>query len=246
MNIVITGSTKGLGFALAKNFIKDKSNKVICSGRDPKFLNKLQKKFTSRLFFHQGDLSIERDLINFEKYVHEKFNKIDVLIHSLGGGLGFKEPLLKKIEFEKLFNINIGIAAEVNRSLNLKMKKNSSIIMVGSTASLQAIGSVGYNTIKSSILAYVKSLAINLFEKKIYVYSILPGAFEGYGNAFNRLKITNPKAYNDFKNYKTFQRKINNVNDYFPIIEFLISKNARLLNGSSLNVDALETNTYHI
>ena len=46
--------------------------------------------------------------------------------------------------------------------------------------------------------------------------------------------------------YKTFQGKINNVNDYFPIIEFLISKNARLLNGSSLNVDALETNTYHI
>lgn len=246
MNIVITGSTKGLGFALAKNFIKDKSNIVICSGRDPKFINKLGKKYMSRLFLYQGDLSVEKDLIDFEKYIHGKFKKIDVLIHTLGGGLGFKDPLLKKKEFEKLFDINIGIAAEVNRFLSLKMKKNSSIIMVGSTASLQAVGSVGYNTIKSSILAYVKSLAIYLFDKKIYVYSILPGAFEGYGNAFNRLKIKNPKAYNDFKNNKTFQGKINNVNDYFPIIEFLISKNARLLNGSSLNVDALETNTYHI
>ena len=50
--------------------------------------------------------------------------------------------------------------------------KNSSIIMIGSTASVQAIGSVGYNTIKHSILAYVKSLAINCLKDKIFIYGI--------------------------------------------------------------------------
>ena len=160
--------------------------------------------------------------------------------------MGFKNPLLKKEEFENLFQINIGIAAEINRVFFKKMKKNSSIIMVGSTASLQAIGSVGYNTIKYSIIAYVKSLAINMLKDKIFIYSILPGAFEGYGNAFNRLKKNNINAYRDFKKNKIFSGKINKADDYFQIVNFLISKDARLLNGSSLNVDALETNTYHI
>ena len=75
MNIVITGSTKGLGFALSKNFIKDKSNIVICSGRDPKFINKLGKKYMSRLFLYQGDLSVERDLIDFENIFMENLKK---------------------------------------------------------------------------------------------------------------------------------------------------------------------------
>ena len=246
MNILITGSTKGIGFALAKNFLNDKSNRIICSGRDKTYVSKLLKNDNSKIFLYQGDLRNEDEINNFCSFVKNKFKKIDVLIHALGGGLGFKNPLLSRKEFEDLFQINIGLAAEINRILYKQMKKNSSIIMIGSTASVQAIGSVGYNTIKHSILAYVKSLAINCLKDKIFIYGILPGAFEGYGNAFNRLKKYNPKAYKDFKKNKTASGKINKADDYFKIVKFLISKEARLLNGSSLNVDALETNTYHI
>ena len=85
----------------------------------------------------------------------------------MGGGLGYRDPLIKLNNFIDLFMINIGIASEINSKILENLDPRSSyVVHIGSTASSEAIGSVGYNSVKAAIVAYVKSLAINLIERK--------------------------------------------------------------------------------
>tara|TARA_Y100001970_G_scaffold289878_1_gene421598 strand:- start:263 stop:1030 length:768 start_codon:yes stop_codon:yes gene_type:complete len=244
-NVLITGASKGLGLTCAENFYKLGSN-IFLSGREEKNLKKLKNKNKKKINYFLGDLTTERNLNKFIGEIKKKFKRIDIIIHCMGGGLGLKDPLLKKNEFLKLHQVNLGVASELNRMLFATMNKKSSFILhVGSTASVEAIGSVGYNTVKSSVVAYVKSLATYLIKKNIYVTGILPGAFIGKENSFQRLKKNNSKAYKEFIEKKLPRRKIGTSQELMPLIFLLCSTNGSMLAGSSISIDACETKAYN-
>ena len=48
---------------------------------------------------------------------------VDVVLHAAGGGLGLKESLISSKDFQKLLNLNILSAVEINRLIIPKMKK---------------------------------------------------------------------------------------------------------------------------
>ena len=239
--ILITGATKGLGLECVEHFLK-KNYKIIAVGRDGKYLRKYSKK----IIFLKGDLLKN----SFRKKFYKKLDlikNIDIVIHCLGGGLGYKNPLLELKYFINLFLVNLGIASEINNKINKNLNpKSSYIIHVGSTASSEAIGSVGYNSIKAAVVAYVKSLATNLIKNKIFVSCILPGAFIAPGNAFERLKLNNKKAYLEFKNNKLPRGKVAKASELMPLIDMLASKKGEMLAGSSITIDACETKAYNL
>ena len=243
--ILITGASKGLGLVCAQSFLKLGAKVYLC-GRDVKFIKKIKKKYKKKTEYFIGDLTQQNIFENFVQDVKRKLKKIDIIIHCMGGGLGFKNPLLHKDQFIQLHQVNIGVASEINRCLigNLN-KKKSFILHVGSTASIEAIGSVGYNTIKASIIAYVKSIASHLIRKNIYVTGILPGAFEGPDNSFVRLKKKNYKAYKNFISKKLPRGRISQSQELIPLISLLCSEEGSMLAGSSISIDACETKAYN-
>jgi len=239
--ILITGATKGLGLECVKFFLK-KNKKVIAMGRDDEYLKELSKK----IVFIKGDLlkssfrgKLYRKLLNIKD--------IDIVIHCLGGGLGYRDPLIKLKNFIDLFLINLGVASEINNRIIKSLNpKSSYIIHIGSTASSEAIGSVGYNSVKAAVVAYVKSLATNLIKNKIFVSCILPGAFIAPGNAFERLKLNNNKAYLDFKNNRLPRKRVSKASELMPLLNLLTSKKGEMLAGSSITIDACETKAYNL
>ncbi len=94
------------------------------------------------------------------KKAKEFLGKIDVVLHVVGGGLGLRDPLLKSEDFIKLFKLNVTAASEINRIVLPEMikRKKGNLVHVGSIASSEATGSVGYNSVKSAVAAYVRSL----------------------------------------------------------------------------------------
>ena len=239
--ILITGATKGLGLECVKYFLK-KKYKIIAVGRDEKYL----KEFSKKILFLKGDLLKN----SFRKKFYKKLSgikNIDIVIHCLGGGLGYKDPFIQLKNFIDLFLINLGIASEINNKIIKSLNpKSSYIVHVGSTASSEAIGSVGYNSVKAAVVAYVKSLATNLIKDKIFVSCILPGAFTAPGNAFERLKLNNKKAYLDFENNKLPRKKVAKASEMMPLINLLTSKEGEMLAGSSITIDACETKSYNL
>ena len=87
--VIITGASRGIGFEVAKKFLKYGSNLVICSKnltRLKKSFNKLLeiKKITQKIYYLKIDVSAEKDVKKLIKFTKNKFKKIDILVNNAG------------------------------------------------------------------------------------------------------------------------------------------------------------------
>ena len=101
------------------------------------------------------------------------------------------------IYLETLYKVNVSIAAEINRLVLPSMveQKKGFVVHVGSVASQEATASVGYNTVKASLAAYVRSLGREMAHTGVIITGILPGAFYGEDNSMFRFEYYKPEEY---------------------------------------------------
>ena len=120
--VLITGASKGLG-AIAAVALAEQGARVVLLARSQDKLESVRQSCTDP----ERHLSISVDLLELDQIqsavlkAKNFLGGIDVVLHSAGGGLGFKDDLLLSDEFYKLFALNLGAAAEMieRRSGNL-------------------------------------------------------------------------------------------------------------------------------
>ena len=169
----------------------------------------------------------------------------DAVIHCAGGGLGLKDPMASSLAFYQLFMANLGRQVEVNRQVLPKMieRKQGYIVHVCSIASGEACGSVGYNTMKAALAAYVRSLGREMAPHGVVVTGINPGGFQCPGNAMERLEKNNPEGYAQFLK-KLPRGYMGKAEELLPLIDLLISPAASMMGGSVIPIDAGEGSYY--
>lgn len=247
--VLITGATSGLGLMLTK-FFDENNFDIVATGRNKKKLNEMKKKIsiTNKKNCYAFDLNNKKNLIKLCNIIKKQKKNFDVVVHCLGGGFGKHNPLISQKDLNFLFNINVSVGVEINNFLISKKKYNKGLklIHVASVAAIEATASVGYSMVKTSLIAYTKSLAKALINKNVFVHCLLPGAFEYENNAFERLKIKNKKIYDNFINKKLPRKKITRGDEFRGLFNFIISNDSNLLTGSSILADYAETSSYRI
>jgi len=245
--VLITGASKGLGCTCAKEFASLGARLVI-AGRNIDRLKDLQQSFPNpdKHLTFAGDLSKSsacRDIISQAKKFLGGF---DIIVHVVGGGYGFRDPLLTWEQFETLYKVNVLIAAEINRLVvpDMIRQKQGFLIHVGSLASQEAAASVGYNTVKASLAAYVRSLGREIAQTGVIVTGILPGAFYAPGNSWRRLEEDKPEVVREFIQNKLPRKKIADAREIIPLILFLASDSASMMSGTCVPIDAGEGKAY--
>lgn len=170
----------------------------------------------------------------------------DAVLHCQGGGMGMRGPLIPAQSMLELFNLNLGAALEVNRYVlpYMMAKREGAICHVCSIASFEAIGSVGYNTVKAALAAYVRSLGRELARFGVVVTGIAPGGFMAPGGAMERLLENHPAAYREFVEERLPRRKMGEACEILPLVEFLLSPAAAMMGGSVVPIDAGEGRSY--
>ena len=242
--ILINGATSGLGKQLSI-FFDRKDYKLICLGKDKKKMFSLKKRLKKTHIFINNDFTKEKNLKSLKKDLN-KYQNIDAVIHSMGGGLGLKKDLLPKEDFLKLFSVNLLVQSEINNLLiskAIKKKKKLKIVHLSTTASLESIASIGYSTAKSALNTYSKILSKKFLKNKIDVKNLILGAFETEDNSFARLKKKNLKAYNDFKKKRLPLNRYAISDEIIPVIEFILSNKSNIL-SNELIIDNRELNTF--
>jgi 3-oxoacyl-[acyl-carrier protein] reductase len=246
-NILITGASKGLGSVCAKEFAGQGARLVI-AGRNVEKLEELRQAFHNpedhRVF--AGDLTSPEICQDLVGKAMDFLGGFDVIVHAAGGGYGFRDPLLTWDQMNTLFQVNIASAAEINRFAIPEMVKKQSgyVIHVGSVASQEATGSVGYNTVKASLAAYVRSLGRELASSGVVVTGILPGAFYAPGNSWRRLEENKPEVVKKFVEDNLPRKEIGDAKEIIPLIFFLASNSASMMSGSCVPIDAGEGKAY--
>lgn len=245
--ILITGASRGLG-AVAAHAFAERGARIALMARSQDELEQVRMSCMNP----EQHVSIPVDLLkmnDIEPAVQEAqafLSGIDVVIHAAGGGLGLKEDFLMHEDFAKLFILNLGAVAEINRLAAAEMKKRGSgnLVHVGSVASNESVGSVGYNTVKAALAAYVRSLGRELNHFNVIATGILPGGFISQGNAMFRLKESNPSAYNAFIEERLPRQVMGNAQELIPMLILLSSDDASMMGGCLVPIDAGEGRAY--
>jgi 3-oxoacyl-[acyl-carrier protein] reductase len=245
--VLITGASRGLGSICARELAENGAQLVLLARSEEK-LEEVRRSCKD----NEVHLSVPVDLVETEnihnviKRAEEHLGKIDVVLHVVGGGLGLRDPLLHPDELIKLFRFNVGIAAEINRIVipGMMERKTGNLVHVASIASSEATASVGYNTVKAGLAAYVRTLGNELAGSGVVATGILPGAFYAPENSWERHKLNNPEMVKQFIENRLPRGFIGKAEELIPLIFFLCSDAASMMGGCLVPIDAGEGKAY--
>lgn len=166
--VLVTGSAKGLGAALIKEFARNNYNVIICYNTSETEALNLKKEITNvNVDIVKCDISNEREIINlFNNY------KFEILINNSALSLDNNYLDKTKEEFMKVLEVNlVGTFLMCKEAIKKKVKE---IINISSTDSIDTFGdlNIDYSCSKAGINIITNTLS--KFNKDIRIIGILP------------------------------------------------------------------------
>jgi 3-oxoacyl-[acyl-carrier protein] reductase len=246
-HILITGASRGLGSVCAKVLSEQGAKLVLIARTKEKLVdvkNSCHK--PEKHLVISADLTETSQLHKGINTAKEFLGHMDCVLHVAGAGLGLRDPLLSKEDLYKLFMLNVGVAVEINRLVapDMTERGHGNLVHVGSIASTEATGSVGYNTVKAALAAYVRSLGREMACSGVVVTGILPGGFYAPENAMARLEKTKPEIYKQFIKERLPRKFMGKAEELIPMIQLLCSDYASMMSGCLVPIDAGEGLSY--
>ena len=181
---IITGGTRGIGFATAQTFLKNKA-KVIIFGSKKESVDRA----VSTLKEENPDYIVEGYAPKLENQEEikdvfakrkEEYKQIDILVNNAGISSSTELEAYKEEEIEKIININIKGVFNCSMAVVPYMKEEGGVLLhTSSMVSLygQARGCL-YPASKFAVNGITKSLARELGKYKIRVNAVAPGVIE--------------------------------------------------------------------
>jgi short-subunit dehydrogenase len=182
MNIIITGASKGIGYAIAEIFAANGHNLYLNSKTASSLqaaAANLQQQYPSVVIdSFPADLSIKSDVLNFSKWCLEKTTP-HILVNNAGYFVPGKLQDEADGQLEQQLNTNLFSAYHLTRALLPSMLATGSghIFNICSIASLNAYEYGGsYSISKFALLGFSKNLRLELKNSGIKVTAVCPGA----------------------------------------------------------------------
>jgi len=177
---LISGGDSGIGRAVAILFAKEGANVVICylnEHRDAKETVRLVEKEGRPCLALAGDIGQEKTCQEVTKQVLKRFGRIDILVNNAAEQ--HPQDDIQKItskQLERTFRTNIFSFFYLAKAALQHMKEGAVIINTSSvTAYRGSAHLLDYSSTKGAIVAFTRSLAAALAERKIRVNGVAPG-----------------------------------------------------------------------
>ena len=177
-NIIITGSSRGIGFELVKLFNKN-DFKVIALSRNTKPISNLKLKNVKSLYL---DISSPESINKTIKLVTEEFKKIDILINNAGTLINkpFNETSFE--DFQSIYNVNVFGVAELIRQSTPYFNKKSHVINISSIGGIGGTskfpGLSAYSSSKGALNILTEMLAEEFKDKDVSFNTLALGAVQ--------------------------------------------------------------------
>lgn len=231
--VFITGSSRGIGAAIARLFHKNGYNVAINYNHSEKEAKELAASLPGSLLL-KGDVSKENDVIEmFEKTVSH-FGEIDVLVNNAGISSVKLITDTTLEEWERLFSINVTGTFLASKYAAKHMIKNH----LGKIINISSIWGVSgasmescYSASKGAVIAFTKALAKELGPSGITVNCVAPGFIDTDMNS--DVSADEKDAFCE----ETPLGRIGTPDEVAKAVLFLASDNADFITGQILGVD---------
>lgn len=174
-NIIITGTSRGIGYELALEFAAAGHQVLALSRKQPQAL--LENENISCLSI---DLSLEEDLEKVQQFIASTWKKVDILIHNAGALLLKPFGEISAQEFENIYKVNVFGVANLTRICIPYLQKGSHVLTISSMGGIQGsmkfAGLAAYSSSKGAVITLSELLAEEYKEKGIAFNVLALGA----------------------------------------------------------------------
>ena len=181
---IVTGGTRGIGLAIAKQLSEDGFHIVIVGTREKEAYADHLKWFDENgkdYFYVTGDISNHEDRVHIVKESVEHYGKIDVLVNNAGVAPKVRADLLTMSEesFDYVLGINLRgnmFLTQLVANQMIQQKDKGIIINVSSCSSeVSSVNRGEYCVSKAGVSMLTKLYADRLSGEGILVYEVRPG-----------------------------------------------------------------------
>jgi short-subunit dehydrogenase len=176
-NIVITGTSRGIGYELALLFANTGYQVLAISRKTPQ-----------KLIEHANitclaiDISKNEELGQVTHFITQTWDKVDVLIHNAGSLLHKPFIQITTEEFQKVYQVNVFAVAELTKICLPFMNKGSHVVSISSMGGIQGsmkfAGLSAYSSSKGALITLTELLAEEYKEQGISFNVLALGAVQ--------------------------------------------------------------------
>jgi len=246
--VLITGSSRGIGRAVALGFACEGARPVI-TGRFPEDVARTVSDVSAmggEGFGFVGDIKDEGEIKKCIEQVISKWQKIDILVANLGSGKGQRGWDADGKEWDRLIELNLfsGVKAAKSTIPYISKSEGGNIVFIASIAGLETLGAPpAYEAAKSAVISYSKYLARTLGEKNVRVNTVAPGNIIFPGSTWEEKMNEDREAVESLIKNEVPLKRFGQADEVANAVLFLASSKATFVTGTCLIVDGGQTRT---
>ncbi|CAL2086688.1 SDR family oxidoreductase [Tenacibaculum sp. 190524A02b] len=177
-HIIITGTSRGIGFELAQQFAKE-GHQVLALSRNTESLLTINHPNITAI---SVDLASDSDIEKASTFVKNNWPKVDILINNAGKLINKPFSGLTKSDFEEVYKVNVFAVAELTKNILPFMTKGSHVVTISSMGGIQGSikfpGLAAYSSAKGAVITLSELLAEEYKEAGISFNVLALGAVQ--------------------------------------------------------------------
>nr|WP_298992191.1 SDR family oxidoreductase [uncultured Polaribacter sp.] len=177
-NVVITGTSRGIGYELAKLFANQNHN-VLAISRNTEPLEALNHKNIKTL---SVDICKNDEILQVTEFVKNNWKQVDILINNAGKLVNKPFTELTSDDFLEVYKVNVFGVAELTKSLIPYLQKGSHVVTISSMGGIQGSmkfpGLAAYSSAKGAVITLSELLAEEYKEQQIAFNVLALGAVQ--------------------------------------------------------------------
>jgi 3-oxoacyl-[acyl-carrier protein] reductase len=228
---IVTGSSRGIGRAIANRLAGDGANMVITyhSNRDTaeEVVNEIKNQGVDAIALQVNVRDLE-DVRNLFSKAIEHFGKVDILVNNAAGKNIFQPTAQMSLdEYNSMFDITRGVYFALQEAAK-QLADGGRIVSISTGGTSMAIPAGGaYAGSKAAIEQFSNCLAKELGQRQITVNTVAPGVTDTDGLVLEREQVNQLIA-------QTPLGRLGTPNDIAAVISLLVSDDASWITGQNI------------
>ena len=243
MKVLLTGSSKGIGYKIAKDLIKEGHQLALHYNSNKSFLEALINEYSSNSFTVKADLSVKNEITNLVDSTIENLSFPDCIINN--AGIAESADITLDLNnwskmFDKTINVNLKAPSLIFKEFlkykrERKIKSRLRFINIASRAAFRGEQQdyISYACSKGGVISLTKTMSRSFGETdNIVAFSIAPG--------FVRTEMAQSfidKHGEDVVKQGITLDRLTEPKDISPIVSLIVSGKMDHSTGSTIDVN---------
>jgi NAD(P)-dependent dehydrogenase (short-subunit alcohol dehydrogenase family) len=234
---LVSGATSGIGFATAKEFVKEGAY-VFITGRRDSELAAATTEIGKNVTGTRGDVSNLGDLDRLFAQIKREKGKLDIVFANAGTAKYAPFGTITEELYDSIFSINVkGLLFTVQKALPL-LTDGASIILNASVVGSKGLSANSvYSATKAAVRSFARTWTTDLKDRRIRVNAVSPGSIDTPG--LRELLASSETGQQRLKMLSTSVPlgRLGKPDEIAKAVVFLASDDSSYITGTELFVD---------